>query len=179
MEPTTGRSADNGRVMEELVRAQFELFAYICALTANSQDARDILQETNLKICERFASYDPSRPFLGWARTLAIYEVMTHRKKQRRDKLVFDEDVFETVAAHAGNEAQETERYLGFLEGCIHKLPATLRDVVEARYLKGCSVGSVAQQLGRSVNAVSLLLMRARQALSDCVRLAAAKEERV
>ena len=167
------------RVMAELVKAQFELFAYICALTANSQDARDILQETNLKICNRAAGYDPLRPFLGWAKTLAIYEVMTHRKKQRRDKLVFEDDVFENLAAQTGGESQEVERHLGFLEGCVHKLPPTLREVVEARYLKGCSVGLVAQQLGRSVNAVSLLLMRARQALSDCVRLAAEEAERL
>ncbi|MDD4017454.1 MAG: sigma-70 family RNA polymerase sigma factor [Kiritimatiellae bacterium] len=167
------------RVMEELVKAQFELFAYVCALTANSQDARDILQETNLKICSRAADYDPLRPFLGWAKTLAIYEVMTHRKKQRRDRLVFDDDVFENLAAQTGNDAQEVERYLGFLEGCIHKLPPALRESVEARYLKRQSVGRVAQQLGRSANAVSLLLMRARQALSDCVRLAAEEAEQL
>ena len=160
-------------VMRELAEAQFALFAYICLMTGNSQDARDILQETNLKLCKEAAHYDPSRPFIAWAKTVAFYEVMTYRKKQRRERLVFEDDVFERVAEQADNEAQQVERDLAFLERCIGKLTGLLREVVEARYLKGTPVCEVAQQLKRSPNAASLLLLRARQALSDCVRLAA------
>jgi len=165
------------QVMTELIAAQPALYAYICALTANSQAARDVLQETNLKICRRAATYDPSRPFIGWAKRLAVYEVMTYRTRQRRDRLVFEDDVFENLVGQADSEQEslETERYLSFLEACIQKLPCTLRQVVEARYLKGSTVIRVAQELGRSSNAVSLLLLRARQALSDCVHLAAEK----
>jgi RNA polymerase sigma-70 factor (ECF subfamily) len=159
--------------MRELAEAQFALFAYICMMTGNSQDARDILQETNLKLCKEAGQYDSSRPFIAWAKTVAFYEVMTYRKKRRREKLVFEDDVFENIAAHVDSESQQVERDLAFLAGCVDKLTGTLREVVEARYLKGFPVSVVAQQIKRSPNAASLLLMRARQALSDCVRLAA------
>jgi len=168
----TNETAGYDPVMRELAEAQFALFAYICALTGNSQDARDVLQETNLRLCKEAGRYDPSRPFIAWAKTIAVYEVMSYRKKQRRDRLVFEEDVFEHIAAQADGESQEVERHLAFLEGCVRKLPDTLREVVEARYLNRVSVQEVARRIGRSPNAVSLLLMRARQALSDCVRQA-------
>lgn len=163
-------------VMCELAEAQFALYGYVCALTGRSQDARDILQETNLRICREAAKYDPSRPFLAWAKTIAVYEVMTYRKKQRRDRLVFDEDVFETIAAQTQSEEPEIDRNLGFLENCVKKLPARMRRVVEERYYGGLTVNKVADRMRCSPNAVSLILMRARQLLSDCVRLAAEKD---
>ncbi|MEI7900674.1 MAG: sigma-70 family RNA polymerase sigma factor [bacterium] len=156
--------------MKELVDVQFALFSYLCALTGNTQDAHDILQEANLKICREAARYDPGRPFIAWAKTIVFYEVMTYRKKQRRERLVFDDSTFETIAAQTEVKPYEVNRHLARLEGCIQKLPETLHRVVEARYLKGFAVQEIAAQLERSENAVSLLLMRARQALADCVR---------
>jgi len=169
-----------GRVMNALMEVQLPLFTYICALTANSQDAKDILQETNLKICRRAASYDPSRPFLKWAKTLAMYEVMTYRKKQHRDRLVFSDDVLTTVAEQVedeGERALDLERHLVRLEACVENLPAVLREVVEFRYLNDHSLRAVAERVGRSTNAVALLLMRARRALAECVKLGDMKGE--
>ncbi len=175
--PLSDRDAGSGRVMKELVDAQFTLFSYICALTAHSQDARDILQETNLKICRQAEMYDPSRPFIKWAKTVAFYEVMTYRKKRQRNWLVFEDDVLDAVVEQVEEESEalETERNFKLLEGCIEKLPAVLREVVEARYRDGGSLSVVAQLFGRSTNAVKLLLIRARRALFDCVRLASAE----
>lgn len=167
--------------MHALMAVQLPLFTYICALTANPQDAKDILQTTNLKICQRAATYDPSRPFLKWAKTLAMYEVMTYRKKQHRNRLVFSDDVLNTVAEQIedeGERALDLERYLVRLEACVEKLPAVLREVVEVRYLNGhASLRSVAERVGRSTNAVALLLMRARRALAACVQLGDLKGE--
>jgi RNA polymerase sigma-70 factor (ECF subfamily) len=163
-------------VMRELEAAQLVLFSYICMLTGNSQDAHDILQETNLRLCKEAAKYDPARPFIAWAKTLAVYEVMTYRKRQRRDRLVFDDDIFENIAAQAESQPDETECRLAVLETCVRKLPILLRSVVEARYFKGIAVHVIAQRLNRSSNAVSLLLMRARQFLAECIKRAVAQE---
>lgn len=170
--------AEYGGTMSELVEAQLTLFTYICVLTANSQDARDILQETNLKICKNAAKYDPTRPFIKWAKTLAFYEVKAHRTKQQRDRLVFEDDVFDIASEQVeeSSDALEIESNFKLLDRCIEKLPCTLREVVESRYREGCALGSIASRFGRSANAVKLLLIRARRALTDCVRLASAEE---
>jgi RNA polymerase sigma-70 factor (ECF subfamily) len=164
----TGHSHE--QVMQELVTSQFELFSYICMLTGHSSDARDILQETNLKIFKQADSYNPQKPFIAWAKTIAVYEVMTWRKKCQRGRLVFDDDVFKTLLAQADEESIDTEQTYARLDECIRKLPDTLRQAIEERYLKGFSVQETAKHLERSDNAVSLLLMRARQLLADCVQ---------
>jgi RNA polymerase sigma-70 factor, ECF subfamily len=158
------------QVMRELVESQFEIFSYICMLTGQSQDARDILQETNLKIFKQAGSYNPQKPFIAWAKTIAVYQVMTWRKKCQRSRLVFDDDVFKTLLAQAEEEVVETEQTYAKLDECIRKLPEALRKAIEERYLKGFSVQEIAKHLERSDNAVSLLLMRARQLLADCVQ---------
>ena len=85
----------------------------------------------------------------------------------------------ETVAEQIEEESEalETERNFRLLEGCIEKLPDTLREVVEARYREGGSLITVAQRFERSTNAVKLLLIRARRALFDCVHLATGEGE--
>jgi RNA polymerase sigma factor (sigma-70 family) len=95
---------------------------------------------------------------------------MTWRKKRLRSRLVFDDDVFKTLLAQAEEESIDTEQTYARLDDCIRKLPETLRKAIEERYLKGFSVQETAKHLERSDNAVSLLLMRARQLLSDCVQ---------
>ncbi len=173
-----GKSDNTAReiVMRELAEMQFNLFGYICALTGNSQDARDILQDTNVRIWEEAERYDKNRPFMAWAKTMAVYEIMTYRKRKSRERLVFDDDVFASVVDQAETHPDATDAALAHLDGCVAKLPPTLRHVVEQRYMQAVSVKEVARELGRSATAVSLLLMRARQALAACVQQAMAKE---
>ena len=64
------------------------------------------------------------------------------------------------------------------LDNCVTKLPPTLRLVVEQRYMQAVPVKEVVRKLGRSATAVSLLLMRARQALAACVQEAMMKGAR-
>lgn len=95
---------------------------------------------------------------------------MTWRKKRQRNRLVFDDDVFKTLLSQSEEEVMDTEQTYARLDECIRKLPDTLRQAIEERYLKGFSVQETAKHLERSDNAVSLLLMRARQLLADCVQ---------
>ncbi|HRR33022.1 MAG TPA: sigma factor [Kiritimatiellia bacterium] len=110
----SGKNGNTAReiVMRDLAEAQFSLFGYICALTGHSQDARDILQDTNLRIWKEAERYDEKRPFLAWAKTLAVYEIMTYRKRLSRERLVFDDDVFESVVDQAEIQPDETDAAL-------------------------------------------------------------------
>lgn len=155
--------------MRELVNAQLTLLSYISKLTANSQDARDILQELNQRICRDSGNYDASRPFLPWVKTLAVYEVMTWRKKQARDRLIFNDEVFEYVVEEAKTLPDESERRLVWLDICLEKLPALWCQILERHYTRSMKVKAIARQLKRTPNTVSLILMRARRALADCI----------
>ena len=84
--------------MRHLTGCQSQLYAYICSLTGNSIAAQNVLQEANLVLWDKAAEFDPSRPFLPWAYTFAYMQVLAWRKKRRRDRLVFDEDLMSRIS---------------------------------------------------------------------------------
>lgn len=162
--------------VERLTAAQSALYGSIHTLLAGATDAADVLQETNRVLWRKAAVYDPARPFLPWALTVARFEVLAHRKRRSRDRLVFDD-------ALLGQIAEEYERQsarggaLQALEHCLQKLPAAQRELVDRRYLHGESVNDIAARQGRAANAVSALLYRIRSLLANCVDHTLARDE--
>ena len=55
-----------------------------------SADAEDIAQEVFFKICSRIADFDPARDGLSWAFGIAHYEILSHRRRQRRRRETHD-----------------------------------------------------------------------------------------
>lgn len=160
---------DEGAFAWELTRAQGDLFVYLSALTGSAEAARDVLQDTNLTLCREAGRYDPSRPFLPWARSVAYYQVLNWRKRQLRERLVFDDALLEDVAAVLEREPAVPHAQLDALEGCLKKLPERMRALFESRYTGGMSVNALAEASGRAPNAVAASLYRIRQLLSACV----------
>lgn len=155
-----------------LTEAQFSLFHYISLLLGDEEATRDVLQETNLDIWRKAATYDESRPFMPWARALARYQVLTYRKKQSRNRLLFDDELLETVMAYAETD-EDVERFAhlhGFQKSCMERLNHFQRAVVEARYLRKESLSGIARKHACSVPAVGMALLRIRRALSACIR---------
>jgi RNA polymerase sigma-70 factor (ECF subfamily) len=162
--------------VERLTAAQSALYGSIHTLLAGATDAADVLQETNRVLWRKAADYDAARPFLPWALTVARFEVLAHRKRLSRDRLVFDDTLL-------GQIAEEYERQsarggaLSALEQCLQKLPPAQRELVDQRYLRGESVNDIAVRQGRAANAVSALLYRIRGLLAACVDQTLAKDE--
>ena len=162
---------------QRLAAAQSSLYAFILSLMGGRQEAADVLQETNLKLCLEFHRYDAAKPFVNWALTLARYEVMAWRTRQSRSRLVLDDDLVVVVAAHFEAEPLRPERELTALEKCLAHLPPKQREIMEARYQKGETVRAMAGRMGQAENALAALLYRIRRALHDCITAALAKEE--
>ncbi len=84
--------------VERLTAAQSALYGSIHTLLAGQPDVADVLQETNRVLWRKADAYDPARPFLPWALTIARFEVLAHRKRQSRDRLVFDDGLLGQIA---------------------------------------------------------------------------------
>ncbi len=161
----------------QLASSQSSLYAFIVSLMGGRQEAADVLQETNLKLCREFPRYDTTRPFVNWALTLARYEVMAWRTRQSRSRLILDDDMVHRVADALEADLAAPERALVALEKCLQKLPAQHRAVVEERYENGETVRSIARRLGQPENALAAMLYRIRKALHDCINATLAREE--
>lgn len=162
--------------LARLMASQSALYSYIMTLIGGHDEANDILQETNLKLCRKAAVYDPAQPFMRWAYAFARNEVLVWRTRHARSRLVFDEELLGKIAAVHDAAAESAERKLHVLEGCIEKLLEHQRDFVAARYGRGETVRDIAHRAGMPENALAALFYRVRKALANCVESALRRE---
>ncbi len=165
------------RFVERLTAAQSALHGCVHTLMAGAPDAADVLQETNRVLWRKAAEYDPARPFLPWAYRVAHFQVLAHRRRVARERLVFDEKLVGRLAEEFTAQSRADDRELRALDECLQKLPPAHRELVDARYQRGESVNDIAARRGRPANAVSALLYRIRNALAGCIRQALASQE--
>lgn len=155
--------------VQRLTTSQSALYSYVVSLMGSVDQANDVLQEANLKLCKKADQYDPSRPFLAWAFTFARFEVMAWRKTRQRSKLVLNDDLIDLVAADLEDSAASAEKEINALESCIEELKPRQRELITARYQNGETVGSIASRLNRPENTLSASLYRLRKILGDCI----------
>ena len=156
--------------------AQSALYCYICNLLGNARDARDVLQETNLVILRKESQFDFQRPFMPWAFRVAHFQVLSHRKKHATERLLFSDDVLEKIAIEATSFVDKIDERSVAIDECVPKLPSSQRDIVLEHYQEGQSVQSIAARKGKSENAISAILYRARRALVRCVQQVLARK---
>src|SRR5687767_11686964 len=135
------------RFVERLTEAQSALYGAIHTLLAGNPNVADVLQETNRVLWRKAADYDPARPFLPWALTIARFEVMAQRKRQSRERLVFDDTLLDDIAAEYERQSVH-DGALQALERCLQKLPAHQRELIDRRYVQGESVNDIAAHQG-------------------------------
>jgi RNA polymerase sigma-70 factor, ECF subfamily len=170
---------DTEPFIELLTGAQSAVFGYVMSLCHDPSLAKDIVQETNLTLWRKAEDFEEGTNFIAWACRTAYFHVLNHRRKQRREQLVFDEDVFDYLAERQEARSYQTDERLEALRSCIGTLPPRQRDLVDRRYLPGASVQAIAKDDGKSEGAISQSLFRIRTALQKCVEQKLMKEGRV
>jgi len=162
--------------VQRLMASQSAMYAFIVSLLGGTNDADDVLQETNMKLCRRCSQYDREQPFLRWAYAFARFEVMAHRKSKQRSRLVLDDELVSRVAEELEESAEKADFRIKMLEGCMERLNPRQRELISARYGRGEAVRDIAARLSRPENAMAALFYRLRKILADCVQSISGKE---
>jgi RNA polymerase sigma-70 factor (ECF subfamily) len=156
--------------VQRLIASQSAMYAFIVSLLGGANDADDVLQETNMKLCRRWSQYDREQPFLRWAYAFARFEVMAYRKSKQRSRLVLDNTLVATIAGELEESSENADSRLKLLEVCLKRLNARQRELIFARYGRGEAVRDIAARLSRPENAMAALFYRLRKILADCVQ---------
>ena len=156
--------------VQRLTASQSAMYAFIVSLLGGANDADDVLQETNMKLCRRWSQYDREQPFLRWAYAFARFEVMAYRKSKQRSRLVLDNTLVATIAGELEESSENADSRLKLLEVCLKRLNARQRELIFARYGRGEAVRDIAARLSRPENAMAALFYRLRKILADCVQ---------
>jgi RNA polymerase sigma-70 factor (ECF subfamily) len=167
-----------GREFLRLYQAnERRIFGFLLALVPQWSEAEDLLQETTMTMWSKFDTFEPGTDFAAWALCIARYRVMNHRRKKRNQRVQFSDEVLEAIDERVRGTAAELDALRDALGSCLRKLPERDRDLIHLRYEYGATTKSVAQRLGRSVDAVYKALNRIHIQLLYCIRRTLAMEE--
>ena len=160
-----------------LLANQGRIYAYITSLLGDPHLAKELLQETNVVLCRQADQYASINDFAAWACRIAYFEVMTYRKRQQRDRHMFDDHLLSLVAEEASSQVEEYEQRHYALAQCLSQLSEQQRKMIMGRYSQVGSVRAIAEEYGRSPGSISQTLYRIRTALFKCIerRLAVAE----
>ena len=152
-----------------LSRHQDELFRYVFALLPHEEDARDVVQETSVALCRKFADYDPDKPFLPWAFSFAYLEVLKQRERNQRKSRHLNRDLIETLARERGRHEPVLQARLLALEQCLDALPSADRELVRQRYQQKAGTDELVRQAGTSRRTLFRRLDLIRRLLFECI----------
>lgn len=155
--------------VEELTRSQLALRAYVRGAIGHGAAVDDVVQQANVVLWKKASAWQLGTPFIPWAFAVARFEVLAYFRDQKRDRLVFDEDVMEMMMG-------ATEQVLGSLtergealQDCLQHIEATQREILVGKYVVGKSIAELASQFDRSQDAIKSGLLRIRKKLNQCI----------
>jgi RNA polymerase sigma factor (sigma-70 family) len=142
-----------------------ELMAICRRYASNQDEAKDILQETYIKIYKNLDKFDTSFPFLIWAKRIAINTAIDHYRKTIHKTLrsidnmeiIDEEDIF--VSNDILN--YDLEKVLS----AVQELPTGYRIILNLYVLENKSHGEIAELLNISESTSRSQLTKARKTL--------------
>lgn len=154
----------------DLKKIQSNLFGFIFSLVRHKQDAEDLLQKTNVILCEKQDTFDPDLgSFQSWAFKIAKYQVMAHRTKKYRSKVSFSNELTENLAQeYVDNITPYLKKEA--LSRCYKKLPEHMQSIAQLRFKQSLSLQEISESTDRPIGSVSATLHRIRENLMKCIK---------
>ncbi|MDO4181103.1 MAG: RNA polymerase sigma factor [Bacteroidales bacterium] len=154
---------------QQLVNVQSELFRFAFKLTADREDANDLLQETSLKALDNEEKYTPDTNFKGWIYTIMRNIFINNYRKTVRDQTFVDQtdNLFHlNLSQDSGFDSTEAAYDLKEIHRTVNALPKEYR-VPFAMYVSGFKYREIADKLGLPLGTVKSRIFFTRQKLQE------------
>lgn len=158
---------------------QARLRAYAISIVRNPTDADDLLQNACLTLWKKRGQYDPERDFFPWACGFVLFEIMRHRRKVATDKLMFDEEMINTLSAEYVENSKEYDLRREHLHKCLKKLSDKERSLLDDRYSSNIMPQKISKMRGWPLPTVYGSLTRIRASLHRCIETTLARQSRL
>lgn len=170
MVSSAGQDKDRGaEFVQLLTQHERRLEGFVLALLPNWHDAEEVVQETKVRLWQQFSEYDPTKDFGAWSRTIAYYQVLAMRRRNRGNHVLLGEEFLEKVAAKVGDMATVAIEREGAMARCLRQLSEAKRALLQRCYAGRDTIVQVALQLGRTDKSVRQELLRVRRTLHRCI----------
>ena len=162
--------------MRELSGHQARLRGFVRCLLFDRRDVEDVWQDTNVVLLRKASQFRPGSDFWAWASEVARYQVLTHCKRLKRDRLVFSDKLLALLATELKERGPTIDHRREALDVCLKKLPAPQRQLLEMRYGPKTSIDEIAGSLNRPAGSIRQTLYRIRESLLACIERTLASE---
>ena len=152
------------------VEHQVAIRSFVRTLLPDPVDAEDVMQTASLTMWRRFEQFQPGTSFRNWAFQVAKFVAMRQIARKARDRHRFSEATVNLLAQHVEQHDERLVLQRQALQHCIERLEGEDRHVLAVCYSSGTTLKELAEQLGRTPNAIYKQLGRIRAALVQCVQ---------
>ena len=152
---------------QNLLGMQSELHRFAMKLTADKEEADDLLQETSLKALDNEDKYTPDTNFKGLMYTIMRNIFINNYRKTVRDQTFVDqtENLFHlNLPQDSGFESTEGNYDLKEIRRIVNSLPKEYR-VPFSMYISGFKYREIAERLGLPIGTVKSRIYFTRQRL--------------
>jgi len=167
------RDQQYSQFVQMFVRAEPAVRGFVRSLLPSWADTDDVMQEVSLacwKKFDDFESSDEANEFLRWTCMIGRYEVLRHRRKYARDRLVLSEEVVELLAADAAARLELAAAERTAVELCLQKLEPAERRLVLSVHTPGDSIAQIATEMNEKSRRLYTRLNFLRDQIAQCVR---------
>lgn len=164
------RGHADDRPFAELFRRYHRLVWSVCySWFSNRQDAEDLTQDSFLKAFRSLRQFEGRSSLSSWLFRVATNTCHNERRRRGRRPMESEDDrpsEEHTMAASDGPHLELTKREeIERLDRAIARLPSEEREILLLAEYAQTPYKTIAQQLGLSVSAVKMRVLRARAAL--------------
>lgn len=152
---------------QNLLGMQSELYRFAMKLTADKEEADDLLQETSLKALDNEDKYTPDTNFKGWMYTIMRNIFINNYRKTVRDQTFVDqtENLYHlNLPQDSGFDSTEGNYDLKEIRRIVNSLPKEYR-VPFSMYISGFKYREIADRLGLPIGTVKSRIYFTRQRL--------------
>ena len=154
---------------KELVGIQDELLRFAYKLTADHEDANDLLQETSLKALDNEDKYEPQTNFKGWIYTIMRNIFINNYRRIVREQTFVDttDNQYHLNLSHDDAfESTESAYDLKEMRRIVNNLPKEYR-VPFSMHIAGFKYREIAEKLGLPIGTVKSRIFFTRQRLQE------------
>jgi RNA polymerase sigma factor (sigma-70 family) len=162
---------------EALVRDYQKLCWHIVfRMVGNPDDARDLCQETFLRVHRQLHQFRFECPLKSWIGRVAYSVALRHLERRRATPVTFLEDEGEGASEALADgsfdleAAASQEQYTAQLRQAVEALPAVPRTLVTLYHLEELAIAEIAMITGMSEGTIKSHLFRARRSLAEWLR---------
>ena len=161
------QNGDKGAFRLVVQTYQQPVFAFALRLLCDEEEAKDVVQETFIRVWQHMCRYDLQRPFQTWLYTIASRLCLDRIKLQKAlVPLPADEVVLHRFAADTdGQRALENSEWMAIVRMLADGLSTKQRLVFTLCQLEGLTAPEVVQISGLSAKQVKNNLFLARQTI--------------